>query len=307
MVRSAENDGPVGPPVGALGRVKKELVDFKNGLSVGGGDLGSLGQLFFDNLSTLLGAIFAMQNMTNFGVSRDLIDDTIFGKIVPGVGLTLVVGNIYYSWQAVRLTTLHGRQYTAQPYGLNTVGIFAFIFNIIYPVYFTSVDAVGPSEAFLTAYKVAIAANFITGLLSVVFGIIGPTLLRMIPPAALLVPIAGIGFSFLGLEQLTTTLAAPLVGYLAIMWVYLGWYAGVKIGWGKFRIPEAVTVILVGVVMGWITGLNDASAVRSASKLVKWSAPVWSGDDLFADFSEIGDYLGIIIPIAIASSSATLM
>jgi hypothetical protein len=59
--------------------------------------------------------------------------------------------------------------------------------------------------------------------------------------------------------------------------------------------------------MGWITGLNDASAVRSASKLVKWSAPVWSGDDLFADFSEIGDYLGIIIPIAIASSSATLM
>jgi hypothetical protein len=215
MVRSAENDGPVGPPVGALGRVKKELVDFKNGLSVGGGDLGSLGQLFFDNLSTLLGAIFAMQNMTNFGVSRDLIDDTIFGKIVPGVGLTLVVGNIYYSWQAVRLTTLHGRQYTAQPYGLNTVGIFAFIFNIIYPVYFTSVDAVGPSEAFLTAYKVAIAANFITGLLSVVFGIIGPTLLRMIPPAALLVPIAGIGFSFLGLEQLTTTLAAPYVAVLA--------------------------------------------------------------------------------------------
>ncbi len=29
------------------------------------------------------------------------------------VGVTLFTGNIYYSWQAIRLTNLHGRQYTA--------------------------------------------------------------------------------------------------------------------------------------------------------------------------------------------------
>jgi AGZA family xanthine/uracil permease-like MFS transporter len=37
-----------------------------------------------------------------------------------------------------------------------------------------------------------------------------------------MVPIAGIGIAFLGLEQLSNSIAAPLVGYPAIMWVYLG-------------------------------------------------------------------------------------
>lgn len=71
---------------------------FKNGLTMTGGDWGSLSQLFFDNLSTLLGALFAIQAMSNLfvPVPIDLINQYIFGKIVPGVGLTLVLGNLYY-------------------------------------------------------------------------------------------------------------------------------------------------------------------------------------------------------------------
>jgi len=103
--------------------------------------LGSLSQLFFDNLSTLLGALFAVQGLTNEGeisVSQATMDEYVWGKIVPGVGITLVIGNLYYSWQAIRLTNKHGRQYTAQPYGLNTPAAFAFVFNIIYTVFFIS-------------------------------------------------------------------------------------------------------------------------------------------------------------------------
>ena len=60
-----------------------------------GGDFGSLTQLFFDNLSTLLGALFAIQDMVNFGAPLDDINKVVWGKIVPGVGLTLVAGNAY--------------------------------------------------------------------------------------------------------------------------------------------------------------------------------------------------------------------
>lgn len=67
-------------------------------------------------------------------------------------------------------------------------------------------------------------ANFVTGLISVFLGIFGRTILKVVPPAALLVPIAGIGIAFLGLEQLTNSIAAPLVGYNTIMWAYLGTY-----------------------------------------------------------------------------------
>lgn len=92
-----------------------------------GGDWGCLTQLFFDNLSTLLGALFAIQDMKNFGAPVEDINRVVWGKIVPGVGLTLIVGNMYYTWQAIRLTKRWGRPYTAQPYGLNTPAAFAFV------------------------------------------------------------------------------------------------------------------------------------------------------------------------------------
>ena len=76
---------------------------FLKGYHMTPGDYGSLTQLFFDNLSTLLGALFAIQDMEKFGVPREAIDKVVWGKIVPGVGVTLFLGNGFYTWQAIRL------------------------------------------------------------------------------------------------------------------------------------------------------------------------------------------------------------
>jgi AGZA family xanthine/uracil permease-like MFS transporter len=69
--------------------------------------------------------------MANFGAPKDDIDQVIWEKIVPGVGLTLLLGNAYYTWMGIRLTNRWGRPYTAQPYGLNTPQAFAFVFNVL--------------------------------------------------------------------------------------------------------------------------------------------------------------------------------
>jgi len=281
-------------------------VFYKN-LSMTPGDLGSLSQLFFDNLSTLLGALFALQGLGNVGpisVSPDVMNEYVWGRIVPGVGISLLIGNVYYSWQAVRLTEYYGRQYTAQPYGLNTPAAFAFVFNIIYTIFFQNG---GGDASFILGYKIALAANFITGIISVALGLIGPIMLKVVPPAGLMVPIAGIGFAFLGLEQLSYSIAAPIVGFNTIMWVYLGWYSGIKLGWGKFRCPEALMIILIGTVLGWITGLNESSVVSDAVDVVKWWGPKWTADEMFEDFDLVKDYLGIIIPIGISAAASTLM
>jgi adenine/guanine/hypoxanthine permease len=269
-----------------------------------GGDCGSLSQLFFDNLSTLLGALYAVQAMEAFGVSKAVLDEYIWGRIVPGCGMTLFFGNVYYSWMAIRLTNSCGRQYTAQPYGLNTPAAFAFVFNIIYTVYFTEG---GGDAAFIKGYKVALAANFITGLISIVLGCFGRLILKAVPPAALMVPIAGIGFAFLGIEQITACIAAPIVGYSTMMWVFLGWYSGVRLGYGSYRLPEALQVIIIGVILGWATGLNEAQTVKDAADLVKWWGPIWTAGDMFKEFSLVADYLGIVIPIGISAAATTLM
>jgi adenine/guanine/hypoxanthine permease len=189
---------------------------------------------------------------------------------------------------------------------------FVFLFwkmcsSLTDPVYFSLVGTEGPTAAFSKAYRVALVANFITGLISTVLACFGPLILRYVPPAALLVPIAGIGIAFLGLEQLTNSIAAPIVGYYATMWVFMGWYSGVRVGYGSFRLPEALQVILVGVILGWATGLNETQAVRDAAKLVKWWGPTFAAEDLFSNFSLIKDYLGIVIPIAISATATTLM
>ncbi len=272
-----------------------------------GGDCGALSQLFFDNLSTLLGTLYAIQALGTFGdiaVSKEVLDEYIWGRIAPGVGATLFVGNVYYSWQAIRLTNEHGRQYTAQPYGLNTPAAFSFVFNIIYAVFFSEG---GGDAGFIKGYKVALAANFITGLILTFLGCFGTLILKAVPPAALLVPIAGIGFAFLGIEQVSYSIAAPIVGYSTIMWVYLGWYSGVRVGWGKYRCPEALQVIIIGVILGWATGLSKPADVEGAAKLVKWWGPVFTGGEMFAEFGLIVDYLGIVIPIGISAAATTLM
>ena len=140
-----------------------------------------------------------------------------------------------------------------------------------------------------------------------VLAFFGPLILLYVPPAALLVPIAGIGIAFLGLEQISYSLAAPFVGYYAIMFVFIGWYAGVRVGYRSFRLPEALQVILVGTALGWATGLNSGERVKEAATLVKWWGPDWSADELFSDFGLVKDYLGIIIPIGISATATTLM
>jgi hypothetical protein len=118
-------------PVCSPQRIMAEIRDFFHLFKMTPGDYGSLTQLFFDNLSTLLGALFAVQAMESFGAPAEDISGVIWGKIVPGVGFTLCTGNIYYSWMAIRLTKKYERPYTAQPYGLNTPQAFAFIFNVM--------------------------------------------------------------------------------------------------------------------------------------------------------------------------------
>jgi AGZA family xanthine/uracil permease-like MFS transporter len=132
-------------------------------------------------------------------------------------------------------------------------------------------------------------------------------ILRVVPPAALLVPIAGVSIAFLGLQQLGSSLAAPIVGFNAIFWVYLGWYAHVRVGIGKWRMPEALQVIVVGVMLGWATGLNSSDLLRTSAQSVGWIGPVWSGPEVFENFDLLQPFWGLIIPLGITMPAVTLM
>jgi len=293
------------------------------GVTFGSGDFVSLFSLFFDNLSTLLGfagSILGLMGALNHPEGQDLLTEILFQRIVPACGIMLFVGNAYYSYQAIRLTKEKGHPYTAQPYGLNTSGGFPFIYGIIYSVFFgyqgctsgymctgddgEAFPCCSPEEEvdrIEVAWKVCVTANFITGIINIVLGFFGELLLSYFPVAAMLVPLAGIGFTWLAINQIAANWANPIIGLIPVFLIFTQYYGLGRIHvCNGFYLPEAVPIVAFGCIAGWAYGTQDGVA-----DTVKGGA--WAGIAFIEGFDDIGDYIGTVLPFSIAASFGDIM
>ncbi|MDP6620352.1 MAG: NCS2 family permease, partial [Nitrospinota bacterium] len=99
------------------------------------GDLDGFFGLLIDNLVNLMLIVSLCTGL--LGMPAALV----FGRILPGAAVSILLGNVFYAWQARRLARRLGRDdLTALPYGINTVTLFAFIFFVMLPVYRASGD-----------------------------------------------------------------------------------------------------------------------------------------------------------------------
>jgi hypothetical protein len=103
-----------------------EVKFFVRGITFLPGDFVSLFSLFFDNLSTLLGFAGAILGLNPTSAH---LQEILYQRIIPAAGIMLFAGNVYYTYQAIRMARTYGRPFTAQPYGFNTAGGFPFIFG----------------------------------------------------------------------------------------------------------------------------------------------------------------------------------
>jgi len=78
-------------------------------------DLDGFFGLMIDNLIQLILIVSLCRELIH------LSDSFIFGRILPGAAISILVGNFFYAWQARRLARETGREdVTALPYGINT-------------------------------------------------------------------------------------------------------------------------------------------------------------------------------------------
>ncbi|MEI7870185.1 MAG: hypothetical protein WCI11_20055 [Candidatus Methylumidiphilus sp.] len=90
-------------------------------------------------------------------------DDLVYGRILPGAAESLLVGNLYYAWQAKRLAAREGRtDVCALPYGINTVSLFAFVFLVMLPAKLAAL-AQGAADPTRSAWQVGLLACFSGG------------------------------------------------------------------------------------------------------------------------------------------------
>ena len=101
------------------------------------GDVNGFLGLVVDNLSVL--ALLAAVLIGGYGVPATIV----FGRMFPGTALGVLVGDLIYTWLAVRLARRTGRSdVTAMPFGLDTPSTIGMALLVLGPA-FVKFRAVG--------------------------------------------------------------------------------------------------------------------------------------------------------------------
>src|SRR5712692_3906407 len=121
------------------------------------GDVDGFFGLALDNLVQLLLIASLWKGVLGFP------DSILYGHVLPGVAVSLLVGNLYYAWQAKRLADATGRtDVCALPYGINTVSLLAHVFLIFWPAKLAAANSPDPARV---AWQAGLVACLGSGLI----------------------------------------------------------------------------------------------------------------------------------------------
>src|SRR5437899_10536869 len=148
--------------------------------------------------------------------------------MVPGTALGVLVGDLAYTWLAVRLGRRTGRDdVTAVPFGIDTPTLFAMVFGVLGPVMLATGDP-------MLAWKVGMAATIAIGLakLGLAFG--GDWARRVVPRAALLGSIGGVSILLIAFLPMLKIFLYPPVGLVALILCLLALFGRWSIPFGLY-------------------------------------------------------------------------
>jgi adenine/guanine/hypoxanthine permease len=248
--------------------------------------------LALDNLIQILLIVGLCKGVLGFSTQM------IYARILPGLALSLLVGNLFYSWQAYQQSQQEQRQdMTALPYGINTVSLFAYIFLVMLPVKLAAqAQGSSPDAAAQIAWQAGLVACLGSGIIEAGGAVIGDRLQRIAPRAALLSTLGGIALTFIAIGFLFRTYAHPIVGLLPLGVILLTYFGQVK-----FPIPGGLLAVLLGTALAWLTGLVswNATAWQEALAPIGLHLPGLWLTDLWQARGVMVDYLGIIVPMGL--------
>lgn len=257
------------------------------------GDLNAFFGLMLDNLlnlvvlTGLLVGIF--QYPAEFALSR----------MVPGTALGVLVGDLIYTWMAIRLAKRTGRSdVTAMPLGLDTPSTIGIALVVLGPAYATARgDGMSETDAAMVSWQVGMATMMVMGVVKVGFAFVGDWVRRTVPSAGLLGSIGGIGLALLAFFPLLHIFEAPIAGLAALGLVIYGLVAGRPL---PFRVPAAFAAVLVGAVLFHVLGAFDALGTTYEVPVVRLTpaAPLPSLG-FIAGMERALSYLPVAIPFGI--------
>lgn len=257
------------------------------------GDIDGFFGLALDNLVQLLIIVGLCQGVLGFS------GELVYGRILPGVAVSLLVGNLYYAWQAKQLAGREGRaDVCALPYGINTVSLFAFVFLVMLPAKLAA-QAQGVADPAKAAWQAGLLACFSGAIIEMGGAFVAERLRLATPRAALLSTLAGIALGFISLGYLFRAYAHPIVGLATLAVILLTYFGRVRF---KGGIPGGLVAVSVGTALSWLTGIAPVGTTPAATGWpTSWHGPVLVLGELFdslrADY--LLTYLSVILPMGL--------
>ncbi len=205
-------------------------------------DLSAFWALFTDNLTNLI----VLSGICKFVFKMP--DDIVFGRIVPGAALAILLGVCVYTFLAKRLAEKERRNdVTALPYGISTPVMFVYLFGVIGPIYWSTNDAA-------LAWQIGIGAGFMGGIVAGLGAIVGPFLKKITPRAGMLGTLCGIALVFIGTVPLTMVFEEPLIGFVSLTIVMWGLVGRFKL---PFNIPAGLLALICGTIIALLIGKSS--------------------------------------------------
>ncbi|HWP76761.1 MAG TPA: MFS transporter [Methylomirabilota bacterium] len=213
------------------------------------GDWNAFCGLALDNLSLFV--ILSGLLIGVFGFPSDLV----LRVMVPGTALGVLLGDLAYTWLAVRLMRRTGRSdVTAMPFGIDTPSLFGMVFGVLGPAMLLTRDPI-------LAWKIGMGVTVAMGVIKLGLAFAGDWVRRLVPRAALLGSIAGVAVLLIAFLPALRIFADPLVGVVSLTVVLVALVGGRRLPWG---IPGALAAVLAGTAIFWarwaLTGAGGAEA-----------------------------------------------
>lgn len=252
------------------------------------GDIGGLSYSVTNNIVNYLIVIATLTGALGWP------SDIVFGFVVPGMSIGLMLGCFYYAWMGYKLSKKEGRaDVTALPSGVSTPAMFVILYGVVMPLSYALEDP-------KLAWSAAMAACFIGGFVEFIGGFIGPWMKKRIPRAALLGTVAGIGFIWMATQGVFDILGDPMVGLPVLFVAMVGVFGGYLF---PKKIPPLVVAIVGGIIYAFCLG---RTSIDFSSVGFYFPNPVTSIQYMINGFTIVAPYLTIIIPVEIYNFIETM-
>ena len=277
-------------------------------------DLDGFFGLFVDNLIQLLLILTLCTGLCGMtGESSYLL----YKHVLPGAAVSILIGNLFYAWQARRLAGKEGRSdVTALPFGINTPSLLVYVFFVMAPAFGKArAEGMSQDEAATLAWELGLVACIGSGLIEFFGAFLAETIRRRTPRAALLSTLAGIAVGFVAMGFMLQIFQRPLVAMLPLAIVLITYFAQAPF---PFHLPGGMVSVLLGTGIAWLlTGLAavwpEAPAwladsamkpgnVAASLNQLGFHLPVFSGVRVFQRLADPSQWLGllsVIVPMGL--------